>query len=231
MNYQYYTHQSSITYNCHCELIDSPILVSYDDTHIPQLVPPLEEDRIPQLVSPFEEDRVPTFISQSVRPSYAYRYTREPFPQPRFNIRPQTPPPHGYRTLYTTPPHVPHRNPSSSPNRPIRSSSPVIEIIEIPIEVPVDLPAEVYVPIPTEMPEQQQQQVPQHVINGYIESLVQKKELCPILMTELTLTTTSMTPCGHCISKDALTTWFETTHACPVCRLPCSAHQLQSWKL
>jgi hypothetical protein len=188
MNYQY-TDQSSTIYNCHTELLNSPILVPYEDTLFPQLVPPLDQD---------EDTLIPSLV-----------------------------PPSPHRILYTSPPS---RNVSHF----LRNHLPEIEIIEEPVEVFVTIPAE----IPEQQHQQQHQQhqqpqaqVPQHVINGYIESVIQKKELCPILMTELTLTTTSMTPCGHCISKDALITWFQTIHACPVCRLPCLENQLQGWKL
>ena len=186
---QYYTGQTSIPYYYHNELVDSPILVPYEDTLVPQLVPPLDQD---------EDTLIPSLV-----------------------------PPSPHRILYTSPPS---RNVSHF----LQNHLPEIEIIEVPVEVFVPIPAELP-ELPEQQPQQPEQQpqpqVPQHVVNGYIESVIQKKELCPILMTELTLTTTSMTPCGHCISKDSLITWFQTKNACPVCRLPCSVEQLQGWKM
>jgi len=106
---------------------------------------------------------------------------------------------------------------------------PQIEIIEFPvlIEIPVEVPIEV--PVQQHVL-QIQQQIPQYILNGYIDSLVAKKETCPILLTELTLETTHITPCGHALSKEGLDAWLETSESCPVCRSPCTYSQLQYWK-
>jgi len=103
---------------------------------------------------------------------------------------------------------------------------PTIEIVEVPVEVRVEVPVEVRV----EVPARNQQGIPQYILNGYIESLITKKELCPVLITELALETTCVTPCGHAISKEALDSWFQSSQTCPVCRTPCTAEQLQGWK-
>jgi hypothetical protein len=101
---------------------------------------------------------------------------------------------------------------------------PEIHIIEVPVEV--------YIEVPVEVPNQQTQinQIPQYILNGYIESLVTKKELCPILMNELTLDSTCITPCNHAMSKEALDSWFETNESCPVCRTQFTMSQVQCWK-
>ena len=112
------------------------------------------------------------------------------------------------------------RAPRTSLQRP---NSPLpIEIIEFPVlvEVPVQQPGL----------QPQQQQIPQYILNGYIDSLVAKKETCPILLTELALETTCITPCGHALSKEGLDSWFATSQTCPVCRSACLKEQLQVWK-
>lgn len=105
-------------------------------------------------------------------------------------------------------------------------SPPRIEIIEVPVEVRVEVPVEVRV----EVPARNQQGLPQYILNGYIENMITKKETCPILMTELALDTTCITPCGHAMSKEGLDSWFQTSQTCPVCRTPFLQDQLQIWK-
>jgi len=101
---------------------------------------------------------------------------------------------------------------------------PTIEIIEVPVEVRVEVPVEVRVEVPVEIP------LPQYILNGYIENMVTKKETCPILLAELTLETTCVTPCGHAMSKEGLDSWFRSSQTCPVCRTPFPQDQLQIWK-
>ena len=115
---------------------------------------------------------------------------------------------------------------------------PTIEIIEVPVEVPVEVhvevPVEILVEVPVEVrvevPARNQQSLPQYILNGYIENIVTKKESCPILMTELALDTTCITPCGHAMSKEGLDSWFQTSQTCPVCRTAFLQDQLQTWK-
>jgi hypothetical protein len=96
----------------------------------------------------------------------------------------------------------------------------------------IEVPVEVYIEVPVEVPNQQAQitHIPQYIFNGYIESLVTKKELCPILMNELTLASTCITPCNHAMSKEALDSWFETNESCPVCRTQFTMSQVQTYK-
>jgi hypothetical protein len=71
---------------------------------------------------------------------------------------------------------------------------------------------------------------PQHIINGYIESIIQKKEVCPIIFQELEKSTVCITPCGHAASYDAAKCWIVKKNSCPVCRNTCSISQLQLWQ-
>ncbi len=72
--------------------------------------------------------------------------------------------------------------------------------------------------------------IPQHIVNTYIEAMVEKQEQCPIEMTVLTKETTVLTPCGHGLSAAAAECWIQDAHSCPVCRLACSVIELQRWQ-
>lgn len=71
---------------------------------------------------------------------------------------------------------------------------------------------------------------PQHIVNGYIDSVLQKKELCPITFQELEKTTSCITPCGHAASYEAAKHWIIKKNTCPVCRNTCLPSQLQKWQ-
>jgi hypothetical protein len=69
--------------------------------------------------------------------------------------------------------------------------------------------------------------IPQHIIDVYIQSLIDKKETCPINMEPLEKGKISITPCGHVMNASSVECWMRANHSCPVCRSPCSAEQLQ----
>jgi hypothetical protein len=71
--------------------------------------------------------------------------------------------------------------------------------------------------------------IPQHILNTYIQTLVDKQENCPIEMTPLTKETARITPCGHSMSASAAEYWIAYKHSCPVCREQCSVAELQKW--
>jgi hypothetical protein len=68
---------------------------------------------------------------------------------------------------------------------------------------------------------------PQCVINGYIENLIAKHEVCPISLEPLEKETTLVAPCGHAISHHAVIHWIRGAHSCPVCRAEVLESQLQ----
>jgi hypothetical protein len=72
--------------------------------------------------------------------------------------------------------------------------------------------------------------LPQHIVNSYIQTLLQAGETCPISMEPLTQESSVITPCGHAVSKDAAVHWIQGAHSCPVCRKACTIASLQSWK-
>ena len=71
--------------------------------------------------------------------------------------------------------------------------------------------------------------IPQHILNAYIDGLLEKNENCPIEMTPLTKETIRITPCGHSMSVNAAEYWITCKHSCPVCREGCSVDQLLGW--
>ena len=71
--------------------------------------------------------------------------------------------------------------------------------------------------------------IPQHILNSYIQSLVDKHENCPVEMSPLTKESTRITPCGHAMSASAAECWITYKHSCPVCREECSIQELQQW--
>jgi hypothetical protein len=81
----------------------------------------------------------------------------------------------------------------------------------------------------TLVPNKDVTKIPQHIVNSYIEGLVEKKESCPITMNPLEKLTTCLTQCGHALDMPSAKCWISSEHSCPVCRQPCSLETLQSW--
>jgi hypothetical protein len=73
----------------------------------------------------------------------------------------------------------------------------------------------------------QHYKLPQSVVNGYIESLAAKQEVCPISLLPLDKDSTLVAPCGHAISHRAAICWIRDARSCPVCRAEVSESQLQ----
>jgi hypothetical protein len=69
--------------------------------------------------------------------------------------------------------------------------------------------------------------IPTHILHVYIDTLIAKKEVCPITFEELAHETICVTPCGHVVSISAAEQWFRTNSNCHVCRATCSLHSLQ----
>jgi len=64
----------------------------------------------------------------------------------------------------------------------------------------------------------QESKIPSHIMAAYIQSLLDKKDLCPITMEPLERDTLYVTTCGHAMTKSAATTWITQKKSCPVCR-------------
>lgn len=71
--------------------------------------------------------------------------------------------------------------------------------------------------------------IPQHILNTYIQTLLDKEENCPVEMMPLTKESVRITPCGHALSVSAAECWIAYKHSCPVCREECSLVELQQW--
>lgn len=63
--------------------------------------------------------------------------------------------------------------------------------------------------------------IPKRVLQGYVESLVAKKETCPITMDELTVETACVSPCYHVMSFEGAQGWVQAHKSCPICRSAC----------
>jgi hypothetical protein len=70
------------------------------------------------------------------------------------------------------------------------------------------------------------QQTPSHILQGFLESILEKKELCPIKMNEMKKETICTTPCGHAMSYEPAVLWLKEHTACPVCRKTCNVSEL-----
>jgi hypothetical protein len=73
-------------------------------------------------------------------------------------------------------------------------------------------------PVEAEVKVEQKQNIPQHIIQGYVESAIQKKEICPITLDPLVMGQIGMTPCGHLFDRSALENVVKSGKGCPQCR-------------
>jgi len=64
--------------------------------------------------------------------------------------------------------------------------------------------------------------IPSHIIAAYIQSLLDKKEVCPITMEPLERDTLYITDCGHAMNRGAAERWITQKKSCPVCRVACN---------
>jgi hypothetical protein len=83
-----------------------------------------------------------------------------------------------------------------------------------PLEPDAEVEAEVEVDAEVEV----KQKIPPHIIQGYIESAIQKKEICPITLDPLVMGQIAMTPCGHLFDRSALENVVSSGKGCPQCR-------------
>jgi hypothetical protein len=56
--------------------------------------------------------------------------------------------------------------------------------------------------------------IPFHIVQGFVESFILKKEVCPITLEPFVMGQIAMTPCGHLFDKKSL----DTIVICPTCR-------------
>lgn len=63
-----------------------------------------------------------------------------------------------------------------------------------------------------------QVKIPSHIVRGFVESAIQKKEVCPITLDALVMGNVAMTSCGHLFAREALTSCLSSSNVCPNCR-------------
>jgi hypothetical protein len=68
--------------------------------------------------------------------------------------------------------------------------------------------------------------IPNHILQGYLSSVLQRKEYCPITMEELTKQTICCPPCGHPMNHAAALEWIRVKQQCAVCRSYCTSTSL-----
>jgi hypothetical protein len=72
-------------------------------------------------------------------------------------------------------------------------------------------------PLPLHLPKQTK--IPSHIVRGFVESAINKKEVCPISLDALVMGHVAMTTCGHLFEKEALMNAINTScPTCPTCR-------------
>ena len=107
-----------------------------------------------------------------------------------------------YFEVPSTPPMVAARPP------PIVAAAPLIAVAPTPVPPPSML---------------------KHVIRGFMELAVLKKEKCPIILEELTQENIAYTSCGHLFSADAIIRHIEIGGCCASCRGKLSAFDIYRW--
>jgi hypothetical protein len=82
-------------------------------------------------------------------------------------------------------------------------------------------------PPPLAMPPQQRQRkshtIPKRVAQIILEDAVNKGEVCPITMDDISIDTSKITSCYHVFDGTALSTWLTRKAECPVCKETCVA--------
>lgn len=68
------------------------------------------------------------------------------------------------------------------------------------------------------LPSPTQAKIPSHIVRGFVESAIQKKEVCPITLDALVMGNVAMTSCGHLFAKEALIHAITNSNVCPSCR-------------
>ena len=61
----------------------------------------------------------------------------------------------------------------------------------------------------------------------FVESAIQKQDVCPITMEPLKKGSIGCLPCGHLFDKDALLSALIISKKCPTCRQACSEEDVQ----
>jgi hypothetical protein len=66
--------------------------------------------------------------------------------------------------------------------------------------------------------------IPPHIVRGFVESAIQKNEVCPITLDPLVIGQIAMTSCGHLFERQSLMNMLNS--ACPTCRVVIQKEEL-----
>ena len=68
--------------------------------------------------------------------------------------------------------------------------------------------------------------MPHHIVKLIAQDAVNRGEVCPITMDDITLDMCAVTSCFHVFNRDALNTWHVSHNTCPVCKQICISSSL-----
>lgn len=71
--------------------------------------------------------------------------------------------------------------------------------------------------------------VPRHVVRGFMEHEIGKREACPITMDPLTKQTIAYTVCGHLFDREAISMAIRDSGKCPTCRAKLGLEDICGW--
>jgi hypothetical protein len=77
--------------------------------------------------------------------------------------------------------------------------------------------------IPTPQRQRRIHTIPKRIAQVILEDAVNKGEVCPITMDDISIDTSKVTSCFHIFDGDAITTWLSRKAECPVCKETCVA--------
>ena len=71
--------------------------------------------------------------------------------------------------------------------------------------------------------------IPQHIFRCFVDSAIEKNDVCPITMEPLVRDTVASTPCGHLFNCEAIKMALQVSKRCPTCRYETSTENLQTY--
>jgi hypothetical protein len=91
------------------------------------------------------------------------------------------------------------------------------------------LPVTPSVAPPLAQPVAQLTKIPQHIFRCFVDSAIEKNDICPITMEPLARDTVASTPCGHLFNCEAIKMSLQVSKRCPTCRYETSTENLQTY--